>query len=73
MAISEKEYLRRYLAIRESMKKDGLDSLLIVGLSDDFNRGNIRYITGSGRGGCCVFPFQGKPVFFTNPNQTKSP
>lgn len=73
MAISEKEYLRRYKGIRELMKKDGLDSLLIVGLSDDFNRGNIRYITGNGRGGCCIFPLEGKPVYLVNPNQLASP
>ena len=50
MSISQQEFKRRYAAIRELMKKDELDCLLVVGLSDDFNRGNIRYITGSGRG-----------------------
>jgi len=73
MAISEKEYQRRYTAIRELMKKDSLDSLLVVGISDDFNRGNIRYITGVGRGGCCIFPLEGKPVFLTAPNALQSP
>jgi Xaa-Pro aminopeptidase len=73
MAISEKEYQRRYTAIRELMKKDGLDSLLVVGISDDFNRGNIRYITGIGRGGCCIFPQEGKPIFLTTPNALQSP
>ena len=67
MSISEREYQRRYVAIQELMKKDGLDSLLVVGLSDDFNRGNIRYITGSGRGGCCILPREGTPVFLVNP------
>jgi Xaa-Pro aminopeptidase len=73
MGISHQEYQRRYAAIRELMKKDGLDSLLVFGISDDFNRGNIRYITGSGRGGCCVFPREGQPVFLTMPNQMASP
>ncbi len=73
MGISEIEYQRRYQAIRELMRRDGLDSLLIYGLSDDFNRGNIRYVTGSGRGGCCIFPQEGKPVFFISPNQSQSP
>jgi Xaa-Pro aminopeptidase len=73
MAISDKEYLRRYQAIRQMMKTDGLDSLLIVGIADDFNRGNIRYVTGTGRGGCCVFPVEGKPVFFVAPNALASP
>jgi Xaa-Pro aminopeptidase len=62
VSISEKEYLRRYANIRELMKKDGLDSLLIVGLGNDFDRGNIRYLTGFGSGGWCVFPLEGRPV-----------
>ena len=64
MNISEKEFNRRYSAIREQMIKKEVDCLLIVGLSDDFNRGNIRYVTGFGRGGCCIFPLEGNPVFF---------
>jgi Xaa-Pro aminopeptidase len=64
MGISEKEYKCRYTAIREQMITKQLDCLLIVGLSDDFNRGNIRYVTGFGRGGCCIFPLEGNPVFF---------
>jgi len=73
MAISQQEYERRYKAIRELMREDGLDCLLIFGLPDDFNRGNIRYITGSGRGGCCIFPMEGSPILFTGPNQSMSP
>jgi len=73
MSISEQEFKRRYAAIRELMKKDELDCLLVVGLSDDFNRGNIRYITGSGRGGSCIFPLEGAPVLLTGPNQSSSP
>jgi len=73
MPISRQEYERRYVAIRELMVKDELDCLVIFGLGDDFNRGNIRYITGSGRGGCCVFPLEDKPVFYIGPNQSKSP
>ena len=73
MSISQPEYLRRYAAIRELMKKEGFDSLLVVGISDDFNRGNIRYITGSGRGGCCIFPLEGAPVFLSAPNMSASP
>ncbi len=55
------------------MERDSLDCLLIIGLADDFNRGNIRYVTGSGRGGCCVFPSEGQPVFLTSPGQSASP
>jgi Xaa-Pro aminopeptidase len=73
MAISEKEYQRRYTAIRQIMKTEDLDCLLVVGLSDDFNRGNIRYITGYGRGGCCIFPRTGSPIFFISPTQWNSP
>jgi Xaa-Pro aminopeptidase len=73
MSISLQEFQRRYAAIRELMKQEGLDCLLVVGLADDFNRGNIRYITGSGRGGCCIFPPEGRPVFLTGPRQSASP
>ena len=73
MAISEREYERRYEAIRKLMLKDGLESLVVLGRADDFNRGNIRYITGSGRGGCCFFPREGRPVFFCGPGQSASP
>ncbi|MFC1921347.1 M24 family metallopeptidase [Chloroflexota bacterium] len=73
MSISQQEYKRRYAAIREIMKKDGLDCLLVFGLSDDFNRGNIRYITGSGRGGCCIFPLEDNPVLLAAPGPSTSP
>lgn len=73
MPISEREYERRYKTIRELMIKNNLDCLVITGRADDFNRGNIRYVTGSGRGGCCVFPLEGRPVLFTGPGQSASP
>lgn len=73
VSISLQEYKRRYAGIRELMKKEEMDCLLVVGLADDFNRGNIRYITGSGRGGCCIFPLEGAPVFLVGPNQSSSP
>ena len=73
MTVSRREFERRYAGIRHKMEKDELDCLLVVGLSDDFNRGNIRYITGSGRGGCCLFPYDGRPVLLTGPNQSTSP
>ena len=73
MAISQQEYERRYTAIRDLMKKEDLDCLLVVGRSDDFNRGNLRYITGSGSGGTCIFPLEGDPVFLVRPHQKKSP
>jgi Xaa-Pro dipeptidase len=73
MSISRREYERRYTAIRRLMERDNLDCLLVSGLADDFNRGNIRYVTGSGRGGCCVFPLEGDPVFLTGPGQSTSP
>jgi Xaa-Pro aminopeptidase len=73
MSISNREYERRYSAIRELMKKEGLDSILVVGIGDDFNRGNIRYITGSGRGGVCIFPPAGKPIVLTMPNGKANP
>jgi Xaa-Pro aminopeptidase len=73
MAISEREYMNRYKAIRELMAKEGLDCLLVAGTGDDFNRGNIRYLTGSGRGGYCVLGPEDSPVFLTGPNQSTNP
>lgn len=73
MAISEREYERRYKVIRQLMGKNQIDCLVVLGRADDFNRGNIRYITGSGRGGCCVFPREGRPLFFCGPGQSASP
>ncbi len=73
MAISRREYERRYTAIRHLMKKDGLDCLVVIGRGDDFHRGNVRYITGTGGGGCCIFPREGRPVFLIGPNQSTSP
>jgi len=73
MSISQQEFKRRYVAIRDLMKRDNLDCLFVVGRSDDFNRGNIRYITGSGGGGCCIFPLEGAPVLLTRPYQKASP
>ncbi len=73
MSISHQEFKRRYAAIRELMEKEDMDCLLVVGLSDDFNRGNIRYLTGYGRGGCCLFPREGSPIYLVAPNQSFSP
>jgi Xaa-Pro aminopeptidase len=73
MPISRAEYQRRHAAVRRIMQEQGLDSLLIVGASDDFNRGNIRYVAGSGRGGCCIFPAEGRPVMLARPDATASP
>jgi Xaa-Pro aminopeptidase len=72
MSISLQEFQRRHGKIREMMKNEDLDCLLIVGLNDDFNRGNIRYVTGLGRGGCCIFPAEGRPVLLANPVLTAS-
>jgi Xaa-Pro aminopeptidase len=55
------------------MKGSGLDSLVIYGLNEDFNRGNIRYATGLGRGGCCIFPLTDTPVFLCDPIFAVSP
>ncbi len=72
MGISSKEFQRRYDEIRKAMEQEGIDCLLVFGINDDFNRGNIRYITGLGRGGCCVFPSEGKPVLLGNSVLTSS-
>jgi Xaa-Pro aminopeptidase len=73
LGISLQEFKRRHTAIREMMTDAGLDSLVIYGLNEDFNRGNIRYATGLGRGGCCVFPLRETPVFLCDPIFAVSP
>lgn len=73
MSISLQEFQRRYAAIRGLMKNSGLDSLVIYGLNEDFNRGNVRYVTGLGRGGCCIFPLDGAPVLLCDPIFAASP
>jgi hypothetical protein len=40
-----------------------MDIILDYGLSDDFNCGNTRYLTGSGRGDGCIFPWKANPSF----------
>jgi len=70
MSISLEERNRRYKAIREWMKENELDSLLIVGRGDYMNRGNIRYITNYGINvgeQYCVFPAEDDPIFITRP------
>jgi Xaa-Pro aminopeptidase len=75
MAISPEERNRRYSAIREKMKPEGLDSLLVVGRDGVLTRGNIRYITGYGvvtGEQYCVFPPQGLPIFISGKGPTVS-
>jgi len=70
MEISLKERNRRYSAIRELMRKEDLDSLLIYGWGDHFYAGNMRYVTNFGTGGgeqFCVFPLQGEPILISRP------
>jgi Xaa-Pro dipeptidase len=73
MSISEKEFLRRYKAIKGIMAENGLDCLLITGRADYFSRGNVRYITNLGTGGYVIFPLDGSPIFLTSPAQAASP
>jgi Xaa-Pro dipeptidase len=62
MSISQAEINRRYVAIREWMKNHDAGCLLVVGKADNFNRGNVRYLTTLGNGGCCLFPLEGTPL-----------
>ena len=73
MSISAQEYLRRYQGLRDLMEQENLDCILVAGRGDDFNRGHIRYVTGSGNGGYCILSRQGRPVFLVRPYQLDSP
>ncbi len=66
MSISQAEFNRRYIAIREWMKIHEVDCILTAGRPDYFNRGNIRYLTGLGNGGYCLFPLEKTPVYLVN-------
>jgi Xaa-Pro aminopeptidase len=65
MSISQSEINRRYTAIREWMRKNEAGCLLVAGKADNFNRGNIRYLTTLGNGGYCLFPLSGTPLLTT--------
>jgi len=73
LSISRSEFERRYSAIRQSMRNDAIDCLLIAGRSDYFSRGNIRYVTNLALGGYALFPAEGKPAYFLSKNQISSP
>ena len=69
MAVSLKERERRFSAIRAMMKKDEIDSLLVIGREGYMNRGNIRYITNYGvitMEQYCIFGPEGNPAFRKN-------
>ena len=67
MSISQAEIKRRYTAIREWMKKHEAGCLLVAGKADNFNRGNVRYLTTLGNGGYCLFPLEGTPCVDSRP------
>jgi Xaa-Pro aminopeptidase len=73
VGISLTEFEQRYSAIRRRMKEREIDCLLVAGTADDFNRGNVRYLTGSGRGGLCILGPAGAPVLLTGPGQRSNP
>lgn len=64
MTISLKERDRRYSAIRELMKKSGLDCLVVASRDTYSTRGNTRYITNHGNNfgeELVVFPIEEDP------------
>lgn len=73
MPISALEYQSRHDRIREAMRKEGLEVLIVAGRDDIYSRGNMRYITDYTGAGYLVFPVDGKPVLFVHPVQAASP
>jgi len=73
MTITAAEYQARHDRIRESMRKEGLELLIVAGRDDIYSRGNMRYITDLAGAGYLVFPLEGKPVLFMHPVQAASP
>jgi Xaa-Pro aminopeptidase len=66
MTISLKERDRRYQAIKELIRENNLDCLLIIGRDSNTTRGNLRYVSNYGVNfgeQYCLFPADGDPVF----------
>lgn len=65
---SEAEREKRHKAVRERMRKENLDCLIVMGSSTRRGEGmgNVRYLSGLGdkQSTCCylLFPFEGDPV-----------
>jgi Xaa-Pro aminopeptidase len=65
MSMSSQERDRRYSAMREMMRREGLGALLVYGSGDHFNVGSLRYITDYWSGGAeqyCFLPMEGEPL-----------
>ena len=73
MAISAAEYKARHDRIREAMRKEGLEMLIVAGRDDIYSRGNMRYITDYVGAGYLVFPVDENPILFVHPVQAASP
>lgn len=73
MAISSQEFERRHQGIRDAMKKEGIDALVISGRDEIFSRGHIRYVADFGASGYIVFPLEGKPIYHVHPVYAASP
>lgn len=73
MMITATEYQARHDRIREAMRNEGLEMLIVAGRDDIYSRGNMRYITDFTGSGYLMFPLEGKPVLFVHPVQAASP
>ena len=77
LSLAERD--RRYKAVREAMKKAGLDALLIWGDSGkwDWHAANAHYLAqfgGNGAESLMVFPLEGEPdlsIMTAGPHQIK--
>ncbi|MGI8393225.1 M24 family metallopeptidase [Leucobacter sp. W1038] len=72
-AIPTSELKERIAKIREGMRAQGIEVLLVAGLQDIFNRGHIRYISNQGGGGMIVLPLEGNLTHFIHPVLADSP
>lgn len=73
MTITAEEYQARHDKIRNAMREEGLEILVVAGREDIYSRGNMRYITDLTGGGYLVFPLDGKPILFVHPVHAPSP
>lgn len=73
MAITAQEYRDRHEKIREAMRREGYEVLIVAGREDIYSRGHVRYVTDLARGGFLVFPRDENPVFFVHPAYVTAP
>src|ERR1051325_4428808 len=70
--VSKPEMQRRYAAVRENMRRMGLETLLVSGIRFVATWGYLRYLTNWAEpfaGEYLLFPLEGEPLFFARTSE----